>query len=113
MCAEINHGLKPHSFALARHQTVDLNVKLQEEKRTVHNVIGYLPGRTSEYEIIGAHYDHLGLGEQDSLAPSQPGTVCPGADDNSSGVSGVIELATHFAARMDHKRGILFTCFTG
>jgi hypothetical protein len=52
MCAEINHGLKPHSFELARHQTVDLNVKLQEEKRTVHNVIGYLPGRTSEELIM-------------------------------------------------------------
>jgi Zn-dependent M28 family amino/carboxypeptidase len=112
LCAEIDHGLKPHSFELARHQTADLNAKLQEEKQTVHNVTGYLPGGTSEYEVIGAHYDHLGLGEQDSLAPSQLGTVHPGADDNRW-VSGVIELARHFTVRTDRKRGMLFTCFTG
>ena len=43
--------------------------------------------------MIGAHYDHLGLGEQYSLAPSLIGTVHPGADDNASGTAGVIELA--------------------
>ena len=42
--------------------------------KTVHNVAGYLPGETDEYVIIGAHYDHLGLGEQFSMAPSLAGT---------------------------------------
>jgi len=39
----------------------------RREVKTVHNVGGYLPGDTAEYIVIGAHYDHLGLGEQYSL----------------------------------------------
>src|ERR1022692_3142737 len=75
--------------------------------------ICYLPGETDEYLIVGAHYDHLGLGGQFSLAPSLTGTVHPGADDNASGTSAVIELARHFSALPKPKRGILFMTFAG
>ena len=78
---------------LARGVKVDANVDVTRAVKTVHNVVGYLPGETDEYVIIGAHYDHLGLGGQYSLAPSQTGTIHPGADDNASGTAGVIELA--------------------
>ena len=71
------------------------------------------PARRDEYVIIGAHYDHLGLGEQFSLAPSLAGTVHPGADDNASGTAGVIELARWFATQPKQKRGILFLTFAG
>jgi len=81
--------------------------------KTVHNVAGYLPGKCSEYVVIGAHYDHLGLGEQYSLAPSLAGTVHPGADDNASGTAGVIELARWFSTQPKQKRGILFLSFAG
>ena len=81
--------------------------------KTVHNVIGYLPGLTSEYIVIGAHYDHLGLGEQFSMAPSLAGTVHPGADDNASGAAGVIELARYLGAEPKPKRGVLFMTFAG
>ena len=79
----------------------------------MHNVGAYLPGETSEYVIIGAHYDHLGLGEQFSMAPSLAGTVHPGADDNASGTAGVIELARWFSREPKQKRGILFLTFAG
>src|SRR5205823_5446400 len=81
--------------------------------KTVHNVVGYLPGETSEYIVIGAHYDHLGLGEQFSMAPSMAGTIHPGADDNASGTAGVIELARRLGAEPKPKRGILFLTFAG
>src|SRR5205823_3892916 len=81
--------------------------------KTVHNVVGYLPGETSEYIVIGAHYDHLGLGEQFSMAPSLAGTVHPGADDNASGSSGVIELARRMGSEPKPKRGVLFMTFAG
>ncbi len=55
-------------------------------------------GRSKEYVIIGAHYDHLGFGNESSLAPSQIGQVHPGADDNASGAAGVLELARLFAS---------------
>lgn len=110
---EIDRDLTARSFALASDVSVSVTVDLQQEKRTVHNVVGYWPGRTNEYVILGAHYDHLGLGEQNSLAPSQAGTVHPGADDNASGTAGVIELARRFASTGVHRRGFLFLCFAG
>jgi hypothetical protein len=108
---EIDRELKPHSFPLVPVATVTVNLK--QEKRIVHNVVGYWPGQTGDYVILGAHYDHLGKGEQDSLAPSQIGTIHPGADDNASGTSGVMELARSIAASGQHKRGFMFLCFAG
>ncbi len=111
--AEIDKDLKPQSFALPDSIEVREDVDVERVVKTVHNVAGYLPGETSEYTIIGAHYDHLGLGEQFSMAPSLAGTVHPGADDNASGTAGVIELARWFAGQPKQKRGILFLTFAG
>ncbi|MBV8569116.1 MAG: M28 family peptidase [Acidobacteriaceae bacterium] len=111
--SEIDRDLTAHSFALASGVSATVIIDLQQEKRIVHNVVAYWPGETNEYVILGAHYDHLGLGEQNSLAPSQAGTVHPGADDNASGTAGVVELARRFASSGVHRRGFLFLCFAG
>jgi len=111
--AAIDHTLKPESFAFPDSIRVDANLDVERAVKTVHNVAGYLPGETDEYVIIGAHYDHLGLGEQFALDPDQAGTVHPGADDNASGTSGVIELARWFSTQPKQKRGILFMTFAG
>jgi hypothetical protein len=108
----IDKDLKPESLALPR-ASVKLTVDIQRDIRTVHNVAAYLPGQTDEYVAIGAHYDHLGLGGANSLAPDQTGTVHPGADDNASGTAGVLELARYFSAQPKHRRGILFLAFAG
>ena len=92
---------------------MDAEVDVTRAVKTVHNVAAYLPGETDEYVIIGAHYDHLGLGGQYSLAPSQTGTIHPGADDNASGTAGVVELARYFSKQPKQKRGILFLNFAG
>jgi hypothetical protein len=64
--------------------------------------------------VIGAHYDHLGLGNRNSLAPSLIGQVHHGADDNASGTAGVIELAQIAAIRKPQwKRSVLFMAFAG
>ncbi len=110
---DIDQDLKPRSFALPQTFQVDMNVDIRREVKTVHNVGAFLPGETDEYVIIGAHYDHLGLGEQFSLAPSLAGTVHPGADDNASGTAGVLELAHWYSEEPRHKRGILFLAFAG
>src|SRR5271165_953121 len=109
----IDKDLKPRSFPLPHDLQVDISVDIRREIKKVHNVGGYLPGETSEYIIVGAHYDHLGLGEQFSLAPSLIGTVHPGADDNASGTAGVLELAHWFSQAPKHRRGILFLAFAG
>jgi Peptidase family M28/PDZ domain/PA domain len=114
---EINKDKKPHSFPMAK-LYVDMDVDIRHDVKTVHNVAAYLAGSTDEYVVIGAHYDHLGLGDEHSLAPSQIGTIHPGADDNASGTAGVIELARFFAKdafskQPKPKRGILFLTFAG
>jgi hypothetical protein len=109
---DIDKDLKPRSFAIPDVEIRE-NIDVDRAVKTVHNVLGYLPGETDEYLIIGAHYDHLGLGAQFSLAPSLIGTIHPGADDNASGTAAVIELAKHFSAGPKPRRGIVFMTFAG
>jgi aminopeptidase YwaD len=109
---QIDQDGQPHSFEIPN-LSVDLSVDVRTETKTAHNVAAYLAGETDEYIIVGAHYDHLGLGDQNSLAPSQIGTVHPGADDNASGTAGVIELARWASHQPKPKRGILFLTFAG
>lgn len=109
----IDKDLKPRSFVFPAAIEIRESVEVERLTRTAHNVIGYLPGDTDEYIVIGAHYDHLGLGGQFSLAPKLTGTVHPGADDNASGTSGVIELAHYFAGRPKMHRGVVFMTFAG
>src|ERR1700722_9183707 len=111
--AGIDKDLQPRSFAFPSSLEVDANLDVERVVKTAHNVAGYLPGLTEEYIVIGAHYDHLGLGEQFSMAPSLAGTIHPGADDNASGTAGVIELARWFSAQPTQKRGSLFLAFAG
>jgi len=108
----IDKHLQPRSFALT-HLKMELDVDIKHDSKVVHNVTAYLPGQTSEYIVVGAHYDHLGLGDEHSLAPSQIGKIHPGADDNASGTAGVIELARWFSQQPQMKRGILFLTFAG
>jgi Peptidase family M28/PDZ domain/PA domain len=111
---QINASVKPASFALPDTLHVALNVDIETTRATVDNVLAWLPGQTDEYVIVGAHYDHLGRGNVDSLAPSQIGQIHPGADDNASGTAGVLELARLLAPeRGKLKRSILFMDFAG
>ncbi len=92
---EINSHLTPVSFDLGITATVSLDVvKVQN---TVRNVLGFLPGQTDKIIIIGAHYDHLGLGTTGSLAPELIDQVHNGADDNASGTAALLQLAQDFS----------------
>lgn len=83
---------------------------------TMRNVIGILPGNDpqlkSESLIIGAHYDHLGMGWPDVRAGFQ-GKIHFGADDNASGVAVMMELARLAAKQWQPSRSIIFVAFTG
>jgi peptidase M28-like protein/PDZ domain-containing protein len=80
------------------------------------NVIGILPGRDpvlrNQTVILGAHYDHLGLGGFGSLDPDSTGLVHNGADDNASGVAGLIQVAARLAASPP-ARTVVFIAFSG
>lgn len=95
--------------------TLNLHCHLIRERAHSDNVLGWLPAAAPAQEtlVIGAHYDHLGLGIEGSLAPKW-GEVHNGADDNASGVAGVLELARVFSERRSElKRNMLFMAFGG
>lgn len=81
-----------------------------------NNVVGILRGSNAaladEYIIIGAHYDHLGMGGEGSLDPDRR-DVHNGADDNASGTAAVIEIARRLAAGPPPERSIVLMAFTG
>lgn len=83
------------------------------EKRMARNVVGLLQGTgdSDELIIIGAHYDHLGMGSFGSLSTGEP-SIHNGADDNASGTAGVLELAQYFAANRP-ETDLLFIAFSG
>lgn len=84
----------------------------------VTNVVGVLSGSdrvlAGEAIVIGAHYDHLGLGAHSSMDPQGKGIIHNGADDNASGTAMVIEMAHAAArARATFRRSIVFAAFAG
>src|SRR5829696_3735260 len=83
---------------------------------TGKNVIGILPGRDpvlrNQTVVLGAHYDHLGLGGFGSLDPESTGVVHNGADDNASGVAALIQVAARLAATPP-ARTVVFIAFSG
>jgi hypothetical protein len=91
-------------------------VTVERREAAVRNVAGVLEGQgphADETIIVGAHYDHLGLGGEGSLAPGAS-EVHNGADDNASGTAALLEVARRLAARGQRPaRRILFMAFTG
>ncbi len=85
------------------------------ETGTAHNVVAYLDNKADKTIIIGAHYDHLGEGASgNSLDANPTGKIHNGADDNASGVAGVLELARYFKTNnVKEKSNFLFICFSG
>jgi Peptidase family M28/PDZ domain len=79
------------------------------------NVIGFLDNGQKESIVIGAHYDHLGMGDQgSSLQANSAGVIHNGADDNSSGVSGMIALANFYAKNeVVENYNLIFVAFSG
>ena len=112
----IDADLMPRSFDFA-HATASITTDIVRTRETVRNVIGALEGSdpelAEEYVVVGAHYDHLGLGNESSLAPSEIGEIHHGADDNASGTAGVMELARVAANdQREWRRSALFMAFT-
>jgi hypothetical protein len=105
---------RPHSRPLPGARA-RLAVEVRHERAETANVVAILPGRdpalAGECVVVGAHYDHLGLGGDASLAPEQVGTVHPGADDNASGVAALLAVARAAAGAAPPRRTLLFAAF--
>lgn len=91
--------------------------ELERQEVETQNIVAYLPGSDpvlkNEFVILGAHYDHLGMGGQGSGSRA-PDTIAPhyGADDNASGVVGMIALAKRLGALQERPdRSIVLAAF--
>ena len=104
---------KPHSRPLGL--AAALTVAVEHERALTANVAGLLPGAdpalAGECVVVGAHYDHLGLGGESSLAPDRTGEVHPGADDNASGVAAMLAIAQALREGPGPRRTVLFAAF--
>lgn len=93
---------------------IKINIDIRNKVRTGHNVIGYIDNGAVNTIIIGAHYDHLGFGEDhNSLFIGTTPAIHNGADDNASGTSAMIEVSKLIKAANLKKYNYLFIAFSG
>ena len=94
---------------------VEVNVALDIEKKPTRNVVAVLRAGGSKKAgalFIGAHYDHLGHGNESSLEATQTG-IHNGADDNASGTAALLEIARSLVARRGElQRDVYIVSFT-
>ncbi len=89
----------------------------QLTKKTVraYNLVGFLNNNAPQTIIVGAHYDHLGMGGRSSLSADKEPQIHNGADDNASGIAGMLEIARN-ASRGDERfkrYNYIFIAFSG
>jgi len=114
---KINNSGKPVSFITGT--TVSGKAELLSETGNTRNIVMMLPGEDAalknEFLIIGAHFDHLGLGGLGSSSRAvDTVAVHYGADDNASGVGAMLEIAEKFAhSPGSHPRTIVCIAFSG
>ena len=110
-------GLEPHGDNSTFSQSFPFKhgAHGEGEGGTSANVVGFLDNGADRTIIIGAHYDHLGIdGQASSLDANPANKIHNGADDNASGVAGVIELARYFSSNnVQEKNNFAFVCFSG
>ena len=92
---------------------IKLKVAIGDKKRNGHNVTGYIDNGAANTIIIGAHYDHLGYGEDHNSLWTGAPAIHNGADDNASGTAAVIELARMLKKSKLKNDNYLFICFSG
>ncbi len=111
-----------HEFAKAHitngpsHLPVELVIQLKKADRRASNVAAYLDNGAAHTVVIGAHYDHLGHGEDGNSLHANAATaglVHNGADDNASGTAGVLQLAERIKKASLKKYNYLFLHFSG
>jgi hypothetical protein len=92
---------------------IDAQLSVEPKIRKSKNVIGYLDNQAQYTIIIGAHYDHLGYGEDgNSMIRGGDASIHNGADDNASGTSSMIELAFQLKGNKAKHYNYLFIAFS-
>lgn len=114
---KIDQGGKPASAALTNVK-VNGATEILRTRVPAKNVVGFVPGvKRDEYVVVGAHYDHLGRGMRGHgrIASTRrtDNDIYNGADDNASGATAMLKLASRVARGPTPRRSIIFVAFTG
>lgn len=95
---------------------LNITVDIVNIEKPTANVIGYVSGSNSEmsdeYIVVGAHFDHLGWGPENSRYEGTEPAIHHGADDNASGTAAMMELA-RIVSEKPLERPTIFMGFTG
>lgn len=90
------------------------HIEISNSKRTGHNVVGYINNNAPLTVILGAHYDHLGYGEDhNSLYVGKEKMIHNGADDNASGTAALLALSSILKKSGNKKFNYVFIAFSG
>jgi len=89
--------------------TYDVKAISKVENLSLFNVVGMIPGKSKEKEMVlfSAHYDHLGM-----IASVEGDSIANGADDDASGTTAVISLAKYYKSLKNNERTLVFVAFT-
>ena len=94
----------------------DFKIRVETEpvSRTAHNIVGYIDNGAQTTIVFGAHFDHLGYGEDgNSMIRTGEKLIHNGADDNASGTAALIEIAKLMKKSKLKKHNYLFLAFSG
>ncbi|MFN5422845.1 MAG: M20/M25/M40 family metallo-hydrolase [bacterium] len=102
-----------HLKDLSLSYRVELGFSFKPKTRTARNVIGLIDNNAPLTIVIGAHYDHLGYGEDgNSMIRGGDPAIHNGADDNASGTAAIIELAAQLSKAKNTQYNYLFIAFS-
>ncbi len=101
------------SIELKNGDSISIKVEMEDEFKKGKNVIGFIDKKAPYTVVIGAHYDHLGMGDEGSLFRGDEEEIHNGADDNASGTAILMELARNIQQSKNLKQNFLFIAFSG
>jgi len=109
----------PHVAGFEIPMTLTIRTKVERERHTAYNIAGYLPATArpiadKPWLALGAHYDHLGHGENGSSLASKEdaGRIHGGADDDASGDAAVLAIGG-MLAKQPRPRNVLLAFWSG
>ena len=104
---------KQHLSDISSSYQISANLSISPKIRKARNVVGYLDNQAQYTIVIGAHFDHLGYGEDgNSMIRTGDLGIHNGADDNASGTSSMIELAFLLKNSKSKQYNYLFIAFS-
>jgi hypothetical protein len=104
---------KQHFSDSSASYSIEFNTGVLQKTRTARNVVGFLDNGADKTIVVGAHFDHLGFGEDgNSMLRGGTPDIHNGADDNASGTSALLELAQKLSKTKARNNNYLFIAFS-